>query len=565
MYCLECMNEYEGDKCPVCGSNRVLNQVETNPSSSLDIQTRLGPDKNYVVGLVANEKNNVVTYHAYDKVNKKPVLVKEYFSKNCIRLQSGGVEIPESEKEGFLYYKDKVNGLKFEYHQSNSRPIDYFEQNDTFYAIFDYKKPEPFFKYLKNNRIENPKEFVKPLLEIIKIYHAKGFTVGIDKLGVLDGTLVLNDFSGKKTSMQEDIKMFLKTLSSCKLNHKANDIAEAKELGLSEKMTAEDCFSVLYENKTIKNASEGTKSDIASENEDFEDEDFEDENFEDEDADDLSDDLVEEDEKIKKKKFSFKKKRKHCERFKSEQKEDIIKEDEAENITSDDFETEDDDFEENDFEDDFEAEQKRKKVKMVIGVAAGVMIVAMLFSNVSKNLSAKHPQKTPIVTNTIKPTIKPTLAPVSTPTLSAIDVSESTDKEDEDKDKYCIVPDIENMQKNKAEKVLKNDGIKLKVKAYRYDSSVKKGYIIKQNKKFGTQVRKGSVIKVNVSKGKKKPKKSANKTVTVPKSYKSYSEPSYSKPSYSVPKSNHYTKHYSKKSTKPKTNSGSPVIPDPIQ
>ena len=53
MYCFDCMNEYEdGEKCPVCGSSRVLNQTENNPSSSLGIKMEIGPDDNYIIGPV---------------------------------------------------------------------------------------------------------------------------------------------------------------------------------------------------------------------------------------------------------------------------------------------------------------------------------------------------------------------------------------------------------------------------------------------------------------------------------------------------------------------------------
>ena len=38
------------------------------------------------------------------------------------------IEVPESEKNGLAYYKNKVNKLSLEYHKSNDRPIDYFER-----------------------------------------------------------------------------------------------------------------------------------------------------------------------------------------------------------------------------------------------------------------------------------------------------------------------------------------------------------------------------------------------------------------------------------------------------
>ncbi len=567
MYCFDCMNEYEdGEKCPVCGSSRVLNQTENNPSSSLGIKMEIGPDDNYIIGPVANEKNDVVTYRAYDKINEKPVLIKEYFSKKCIRLQSGDIEVPESEKSGLAYYKNKVNKLSLEYHKSNDRPIDYFEQHNSFYAVFDFKKPIPFFKYLKNNRIDNPKEFVKPLLEIIQIYHNKGVSVGIDKLGILNDTLILNDFSGKETPKEDDINLFLKILSSCQLNQKAMDINEAEKMGLNKNMSIDDCYSVLYEGKVISQNSELKDDENDNEDNIFEDEDFENSDKEMEESDELNEDFIENDEtekKVKKKKlFSFKRGRKHCDNLTSEDETDKI----IDNETEDDFDSDEDGFEEYETDEDefneefYEKTQKQKKIKIAAGIIAGVFVAAMIFSNIRKNISSKEPVKkvvkeTPSTTATVRPTLTPA-------TSAAIVTAEPT--EVPTKNPYTVVPDVEDLTKHKAAELIQDNDLKFKVKSYKYSSTVKKGCIIRQNVLPDTQVKKGTVIRVNISKGKKKIKKKKAvhyyKPVITP-------EPYYEKPTYSEPKSepkHHYVKKYP---SKPKANKsgGSPVMSDPIQ
>lgn len=129
----------EATSCPSCG----FNGSQQNPEISLSIGYRL--NNRYVVGSMKDSDGDSVTYIGYDVQFGKKVEICEFLPMNgCSRNKETGMLIPKPGAE--LHYKTSLmdfsdlfrNLNKLTYEDGLVKTIDYFEANQTAYAILEF-------------------------------------------------------------------------------------------------------------------------------------------------------------------------------------------------------------------------------------------------------------------------------------------------------------------------------------------------------------------------------------------------------------------------------------------
>lgn len=144
--CINCMREKINleEKCPFCGYDR---SRDKEPVYALLPFTIL--NEKYLVGKVANEQTDTISYTGLDMNFKTKILIKEYYPREFVRRDSGinsQMRISSADSEGIVENGKKKflsDARAFEL-QNNSvqgkRVKDYFEENNTAYMVLESVK-----------------------------------------------------------------------------------------------------------------------------------------------------------------------------------------------------------------------------------------------------------------------------------------------------------------------------------------------------------------------------------------------------------------------------------------
>ena len=138
--CMSCMNMVPGDalSCSACG----FNGSQQNPEICLAIGHRL--NNRYVVGRMRESDGDSVCYSGYDLQLSKIVEIREFLPVNgCSRTAETGRLIPKIGAE--LHFKTSLmdfsdlyrNLRKLTYEEGIVKTLDFFEGNQTAYAVLD--------------------------------------------------------------------------------------------------------------------------------------------------------------------------------------------------------------------------------------------------------------------------------------------------------------------------------------------------------------------------------------------------------------------------------------------
>ena len=139
--CISCMNQVSANAaaCPSCGYDGSTN----NPEIGLKIGYRL--NARYVVGALKVNDGDSVSYIGYDVSLAKKVEIREFLPVNgCSRDKESAALVPKQGAE--LHYKTSLmdfsdlfrNLKKLTYEDGIVKILDFFEENNTAYAVIEY-------------------------------------------------------------------------------------------------------------------------------------------------------------------------------------------------------------------------------------------------------------------------------------------------------------------------------------------------------------------------------------------------------------------------------------------
>ncbi len=164
--------------CPSCG----YDGKKQNPISALKIGSTLN-DERYVVGVVSEIDCESVTYIAYDVIGRFKVTIKEFVPEGgCSRDKDFCKIIPKVGAE--FHYKTSFddfstlykNLFKIKDEKGLVRMLDFFEQNSTGYAVFEYFEMMTLkeFLALKNSFIpwDRCSSLMRPIIDAVGAIHS---------------------------------------------------------------------------------------------------------------------------------------------------------------------------------------------------------------------------------------------------------------------------------------------------------------------------------------------------------------------------------------------------------
>lgn len=157
--CMSCMNKVpsNADSCPTCG----YNGSQQNPEVFLPIGYRL--NGRYVIGRVIDSDGDSTSYAGYDIQFGRKVEVREFLPANgCSRNRKTGQLLAKTGAE--LHYKTSLmdfcdlfkNLVKLNYEEGIVKVFEFFEQNNSAYAILEVFDGIPLREFisLKNGLLE---------------------------------------------------------------------------------------------------------------------------------------------------------------------------------------------------------------------------------------------------------------------------------------------------------------------------------------------------------------------------------------------------------------------------
>ncbi len=191
--------------CPNCG----YDGNKQNPTFALKIGSSLC-DERYVVGVVSEVDCESVTYIAYDVIGRFKVTIKEFVPENgCSRDDDFCKIIPKVGAE--FHYKTSYddfstlykNLFKIKDEKGLVRMLDFFEQNNSGYAVFEYFDSMTLkeFLALKNSFIpwDRCSSLMRPLIDAVSAIHSVNLLhrgVSVDTIQVSrNGTFKLSGFA----------------------------------------------------------------------------------------------------------------------------------------------------------------------------------------------------------------------------------------------------------------------------------------------------------------------------------------------------------------------------------
>ena len=167
--------------CPTCG----YNGSQQNPEICLNIGWRLG--NRYVIGRMLESEGDSISYAGYDVQLAKTVEIREFLPiGGCQRIKETGRLLPKSGAE--LHYKTSLmdfsdlykNLRKLTYEEGIVKTIDFFEDNQTAYAVLEIFNAVTLkeFLNLKSGVItfEQSKAILGPVFDALNSIHSVNLT-----------------------------------------------------------------------------------------------------------------------------------------------------------------------------------------------------------------------------------------------------------------------------------------------------------------------------------------------------------------------------------------------------
>ena len=207
--CMGCMQEIGEEKvCPHCG----FNNSETQPEPFLGFNTVL--KSRYIVGRGIDTNGESTRYLGFDKVNKTPVIIKEFLPIGMFNRGKGEKELSVSYNDETIFKNLKSKFISYYQivRELNDMSVmikilDIFEENNTVYVIEEKLDLIHFDEYLKRSNGQLEWEVARPLfmplISALESLHKRGighYAVSPSNLLIThDGKLKLTGFC---TSME---------------------------------------------------------------------------------------------------------------------------------------------------------------------------------------------------------------------------------------------------------------------------------------------------------------------------------------------------------------------------
>ncbi len=215
--CMQCMKEYDGDKCPYCG---YVNGSAECEHYYLPEGTLLA--ERYIIGKVLGHGGFGITYIGFDKKLGLRVAVKEYLPSEISTRALGETTVTTfsgDKHDAYVYglgrFIDEAKTMaQFEAHPCIVAVKDYFEANKTAYIVMEYLDGITLGEYLKRSggRIseEETLSIVQPIIDALKAVHGRGIIhrdISPDNIYILTNSQVkLLDFGAARHAMSEKSK-----------------------------------------------------------------------------------------------------------------------------------------------------------------------------------------------------------------------------------------------------------------------------------------------------------------------------------------------------------------------
>lgn len=193
--CMGCMSILEDGlpECPVCGCKADYE----NEENFLPVKTEF--EDRYVIGKMISYSGATVTYIGFDKIEKNPVYIYEFFPvKVSVRGEKGKVEPSDPSSVSFELlekeFRQTVRAVARLRDLSFMLPVyDIFETNGTIYAVSEYMPLTTLNDYLKQKggklSWEETRKLFIPFLSSLSACHSAGlFHFGICPQNIIVGS-----------------------------------------------------------------------------------------------------------------------------------------------------------------------------------------------------------------------------------------------------------------------------------------------------------------------------------------------------------------------------------------
>lgn len=208
--CLACMAEYEADAdyCPSCGAAKDFVQAEPHFLAAGELL-----EGRYLVGKAISSGKFNITYLAFDREQKRKVVLKEYFPTDLASRMLGQKEISTYDGEkakryesGLVAFIEEAEHLKqlSESMEGVARVLDVFIENSTAYSVVEYVEGIPLSEVLKSGALpwNDLVQVMNPLLSSMEVIHAAGivhYNISPDNIMMTrDKSVKLLSFGGSK-------------------------------------------------------------------------------------------------------------------------------------------------------------------------------------------------------------------------------------------------------------------------------------------------------------------------------------------------------------------------------
>ncbi|SDM83435.1 protein kinase domain-containing protein [Acetanaerobacterium elongatum] len=193
--CMGCMREKQGKEavCPFCGFD-----VNT-PHHPLYLKPGTLVSKQYIVGKLIAYNGEGATYLGCDLTQNNKVLIREYMPDALAVRETGGEHVitlkgKETQYKALLSdFSDLCRQLqKLRTYTGLLSLTDFFEQNNTVYAVYQFVAETTLSSFFKENgvlTIETLKERLAPILAAVEAMHA----LGVIHRGISPETILVNE------------------------------------------------------------------------------------------------------------------------------------------------------------------------------------------------------------------------------------------------------------------------------------------------------------------------------------------------------------------------------------
>ncbi len=202
--CMGCMREAQQESvCPDCGFDA------TAPHHPLYLKAGSQISKRFVAGRLITYNGEGASYLGYDYAMNQKVLIREYMPDLLAVREKGGNDVlpikgKETQYKALLSdFADMVKALQRLRTYSGLLPVlDFFEKNNTAYAIYAYPGKTTLRAYIKKNgpmTVQTLSQRLAPILSAVEAMHSTGeWHRGISADTVFageDGSLYLGGFA----------------------------------------------------------------------------------------------------------------------------------------------------------------------------------------------------------------------------------------------------------------------------------------------------------------------------------------------------------------------------------